>query len=130
MTPTSPLAVQHARTAKSHRLKALLAPTEGEREHWEFEAWRFSQYADLADRDPEHLREIYRPARAYQPLVFTSSRDVSTARLRDAVAGLVGDGTPLDDATLRVAELACERFPLLDQERVLDRVRHAVRGLA
>ena len=55
-----------AYTAESHRRLAEAAGTVSERAHWEGEADRFQQLADLAVANPEAARQAYRPARAFQ----------------------------------------------------------------
>ncbi|MFJ1539247.1 hypothetical protein ACIODS_11960 [Micromonospora chalcea] len=57
----------YARMAESHRVKALYADSVHEQMHWETEAARFAQLAELESTDPAAARAAYRPTRAYNP---------------------------------------------------------------
>lgn len=64
------LALSHyAHVADSHRIKAINADTEHERMHWDGEAHRFEQLAEMERTDPAAARAAYRPTSAYDPTI-------------------------------------------------------------
>jgi hypothetical protein len=59
------LALRFASTAEGHRRLAASAETEAERLHWQLEAERFEELAELAKTDSAEARRRYRPTKAY-----------------------------------------------------------------
>ncbi|MFI7073520.1 hypothetical protein [Micromonospora sediminicola] len=57
----------YARTAEAHRVQAMYAESVHEQMHWDAEAHRFAQLAEIETVDPAAARAAYRPTRAYDP---------------------------------------------------------------